>query len=223
MRLKLILGALLILTAPMMRAQFLPSPPGISCTQGATQSITTGLSSTGYQLSEFPSCAVTVYNRGTITLSTIYTNSTGTPLSNPFQAPTNGLPAFYAAAGHYDVTVSQAGMITTTFPDVNLTTSGSGTSGVISINTVPGAFTFTGAVSCTGTSCNFTGGAPTIEVNGTPITDQTHPNFVNGGGVTWTNPSAGIINAAASGGGVRNAGNAAIFHPIQQPPRHVCG
>jgi hypothetical protein len=34
-----------------------------------------------------------------------------------------------------------------------------GSGGVISINTNAGAFTFTGAVSCTGTTCNFTGGS----------------------------------------------------------------
>jgi hypothetical protein len=40
-----------------------------------------------YTLMEtFPSCTITVYKTGTLTLANLYTNSTGTVKSNPFTA-----------------------------------------------------------------------------------------------------------------------------------------
>lgn len=51
---------------------------------------------------------VTVYNAGTLTVSTIYDDnlSTPTPKANPFTADANGFLYFYAANGKYDVKIS---------------------------------------------------------------------------------------------------------------------
>lgn len=45
------------------------------------------------------------------------------------------------------------------------------------------------------------GGGPAFQVNGTPLTSATTVNFVNGTNVTITNPTAGEVEIAASGGG----------------------
>ena len=82
------------------------------CTLGGTKSITSGLNSTNYNQGVIPGCTVTVYLTGTTTLATIYSNSTGTVLANPFTAvqlpsPNAGYWIFYAATGvGYDVKLS---------------------------------------------------------------------------------------------------------------------
>lgn len=50
---------------------------------------------------------------------------------------------------------------------------------------------------------NFSGGSigTTFEVNGTPLTSSSTINFENGSNVTITNPSAGNVSIASSGGG----------------------
>jgi hypothetical protein len=109
------------------KAQYYPVPQGLDCSSGASKSVTSGISSTGYQRSEFPSCTVTVYLHGTLTLATIYSNSTGTPISNPFTAPSNAFLFFYAAAAHYDIKVSGTGMTAQTFNDVIIQDASGGT------------------------------------------------------------------------------------------------
>jgi len=52
------------------------------------------------------SATITVYNTGTLTLSQIFSDDLGTPLSNPFTSDANGLWFFYAANGRYDVQMS---------------------------------------------------------------------------------------------------------------------
>lgn len=60
---------------------------------------------------------VTVRDVGTGALSTIYSDNSSTPLSNPFQGDTNGYWYFYAANGRYDVTISKTGYTTYTLGD----------------------------------------------------------------------------------------------------------
>lgn len=77
-------------------------------------------------------------------------------------------------------------------------------SGVTSINTVPGAFTFSGsAVSCTGTTCIFTGGggggSTDILTNSVDNTLQTILNFTNGNGFVFSNPSGGVEKVGVDG------------------------
>lgn len=58
-------------------------------------------------MGSYPRCTVTVYQTGTNTLATIYSNSTGTHLSNPFTAQVNALWNFFAVSGSgYDVVLS---------------------------------------------------------------------------------------------------------------------
>ena len=61
---------------------------------------------------------VTVYNAGTTTVSTIYSTNALGAQANPFTASTDGLVAFYAADGRYDITISGSGLTTTTVSDV---------------------------------------------------------------------------------------------------------
>ena len=82
------------------------------CNLGGAQSVTSGLSSSNYLLGIIPSCTVKVYLTGTTTLATIYSDSSETPLTNPFTAnaasSTNpGYWLFFAAANQgYDVSLS---------------------------------------------------------------------------------------------------------------------
>lgn len=77
------------------------------CLQGATSSKTSGLPSTNYLQGIVPLCTVTVYNTGTTNLATIYSNNTGTPLTNPFTALSDGQWTFYAAINQgYDIKLS---------------------------------------------------------------------------------------------------------------------
>lgn len=81
------------------------------CEQGNQQvSISgAGTSSTYWQRSH-PSCTITVYDTGTVNVSTIYSDSGGTPLANPFTATSTGYWFFYAATARYDVVLSGAGI-----------------------------------------------------------------------------------------------------------------
>jgi hypothetical protein len=58
----------------------------------------------------FPGATITVYNAGTLTLSTIYADNTGTVKANPFTAASDGTWFFYAPNGTYDVKFSGGGL-----------------------------------------------------------------------------------------------------------------
>lgn len=82
------------------------------CFQGGTQAQLSGMSSTNYQQGIIPACTVTVYLTGTQTLATIFSNSSGTALQNPFTANVSssvnaGGWIFWAAVNAgYDVKMS---------------------------------------------------------------------------------------------------------------------
>lgn len=61
-----------------------------------------------------PSATVTVYNAGTLVLSTIYGDNLAvpTPKANPFTADANGYWFFYALTGLYDLQFSGGGIVT---------------------------------------------------------------------------------------------------------------
>jgi hypothetical protein len=116
---------LILLLAAAIPAFSQNAPYAGSCTQGGTQAQTSGIKSSNFQLSNFPSCQVNVYLHNTVTRATLYSDSIGTPLANPFTADSNGLYKFYAlTSGSYDITMSAAGMVTTTIPDVRITSGG---------------------------------------------------------------------------------------------------
>lgn len=67
-------------------------------------------------MQSFPGCTVTVYQSGTLTLASIYSDNSGTAKSNPFTADSaTGYFFFFAASSltassRYDVRLSGAGM-----------------------------------------------------------------------------------------------------------------
>lgn len=67
------------------------------CDQGARNALTSGLSSSNYLQDLVPRCTVTVFLTGTTNLATIYKDANNTPLTNPFQADTNGHYLFFSA------------------------------------------------------------------------------------------------------------------------------
>lgn len=110
------------------------------------------------------SCVVTIYDTGTVNLSTIYSDSGGTAKANPFTAASTGLWFFYAdPAKHYDV-VTSGGV---TFSDVAVNTLAGGMPGSLGTanqllemnsganaavwdNTLRGTYTFSGFDTFTG-------------------------------------------------------------------------
>lgn len=55
-----------------------------------------------------PDAMVTVYDSGTLNLSTIYSDDGITPKANPFEVDDQGQFSFYAADGRYDIVISHA-------------------------------------------------------------------------------------------------------------------
>lgn len=81
-----------------------------SCEQGGKTVTTQGLVSTTKVQQSFPSCTITVFDTGTSNPSTIFSDSIGTPKSNPFTASSSGLWSFYANNGTFDVQLSSGGI-----------------------------------------------------------------------------------------------------------------
>ncbi|KKM21814.1 hypothetical protein LCGC14_1631660, partial [marine sediment metagenome] len=68
-----------------------------------------------------PNATVTVYDAGTLDLATIFSDNGVTPLANPFTTDGDGFFFFYAAAGEYDVRLSDGGIVAPyTWGDVHL-------------------------------------------------------------------------------------------------------
>ncbi len=98
------------------------------CEIGGQQAIVSGLPATPNVMASYPQCTVSVYLTGTLTLATIYSDVSNTPLANPFTADTNGYWFFYALNGRYDITLSGAGFPSPfTFGDYGLGTGGAAT------------------------------------------------------------------------------------------------
>lgn len=114
-----------------------------------------GISSSTKWLQSYPSCTVTVYNQGTTTAATIYSDDASTPKANPFTADVYGFWFFYAAAGRYDVRFS-AGGIATPFTRSDLKIYSSAT-GITSLGGLTGATqTFVNDTNVTMTSSSTT-------------------------------------------------------------------
>jgi hypothetical protein len=82
------------------------------CEAGNNPVITNTIVSTTVVQKSFPSCTVTVYITGTLTLASIFADNLGTTLSNPFTANNDGSWGFYASNGIYDVNFSNGGIPT---------------------------------------------------------------------------------------------------------------
>ncbi len=108
------------------------------CMKGAQTVTTVGLQSTSKVLASYPSCTVTVYLTGTLTLATLFSDNSSTPKANPFVADSFGYWFFYAANSRYDVQLSGGGLTGTyTFSDILASDLGSG--GISSLNALTGA------------------------------------------------------------------------------------
>lgn len=76
------------------------------CTIGGQFVQTSGLNSTNKVDASYPQCKVDVFFAGTTTRATIFSDSLGTPLGNPFNATTDATVGFWSSAGCYDVVTS---------------------------------------------------------------------------------------------------------------------
>ena len=63
---------------------------------------------------------ITVYDAGTLNLSTIYSDPAGTPLANPFTTDANGRFDFYVDPGEFDIQVSGVRITTYKIEDVTI-------------------------------------------------------------------------------------------------------
>jgi hypothetical protein len=132
------------------------------CQEGNKTVTTSGVVSTTLVQRSYPSCTVTVYNSGTLTLSTIYSDNVGTPKANPFTASAGGIWFFYAANGRFDVAFSGGGITTPfTLGDFLLADN---TSVITSINSQTGP-TITIATGTAGANFNITAAANVITLN----------------------------------------------------------
>ncbi len=82
------------------------------CEDGGKTVSTLGVNSITKVQQSYPNCTVTVYNTGTVTLANIYSDNSGTVLSNPFTASNTGVWYFYADNNTYDVRFSNASIPT---------------------------------------------------------------------------------------------------------------
>lgn len=131
--------------------------------QGGNVIVTSGVSSTTKAQKSFPLCTVTIYAQGTTTLSTIYSDSSGTAKANPFTADSTGYWFFYAAAGRYDVKFSGTGISTPfTISDYTIGAGGggsgtpAGSSGQLQYNNSGSFGGFAGSI-ISGSNLNLTG------------------------------------------------------------------
>jgi hypothetical protein len=166
------------------------------CQLGGKQVILANLPSTTLVQQSFPRCTVSVYFSGTTTLATIFSDKTGTTLSNPFTADNDAYFVFYAAPMiPYDITISGGGMPAPfTFPDVIVSSGGGGGTGC-----TLGGIPATAVLSTNGTGCVgdsfFTYNFGTVDVNGGAtlqletgseeivygVNDPTHNNWILNG------------------------------------------
>src|SRR3990167_8677211 len=79
--------------------------------QGNTTLTITGASGTVARKVQgsFPSCTITIYRSGTLTLATIYSDNSSTAKANPFTAASDGTWFAYVPNSKYDVKISAGG------------------------------------------------------------------------------------------------------------------
>jgi hypothetical protein len=110
-RLLLTLFSLLLLTSTVHSQTPIYTLISGFCENGNQQAITSGIRSSNRVQLSYPSCRITVFNYGTGTVATVFSDNQGTALSNPFFANTSGQWFFYGTGGsHYNVQLDQAGI-----------------------------------------------------------------------------------------------------------------
>lgn len=148
-----------------------------------------------------PFATIAIYNAGTATLSTIYSNSAGTvPLANPVTADYQGYFFFYALPSAYDLIITGTGITQRTLTDVWLggsagtltsiaTTSPLAggpitTSGTISIADAVADGTTKGAAAFTAADFNTASGVVSIDYANAQASDGSHKGFLTS--ADWT-------------------------------------
>jgi hypothetical protein len=110
------------------------------CYQGNQTVTTSGIVSTTLVLRSFPTCLVTVFDTGTLNLSTIFADNAGTPKANPFTAASDGAYFFYANNGaRVDVQLSGTGIGSPFLTKADVLFSDLGAGGLTSLNGQTGA------------------------------------------------------------------------------------
>jgi hypothetical protein len=167
------------------------------CVQGAMQALTSGSKSSNNLQGVIPYCTVTVYDTGTLTLATIYSNGSGGTLTNPFQANQNGSWIFYVGLNQgYDIVLSGGYPPNTYTTPLTLTDVSAGYSSNIVGCTSPAS----GSLTCTGQilaaelgpvflATQFAGGDP-----GAQVLAATNAAIAAGGG---TIDARGLCNNGA--------------------------
>lgn len=190
-----------------------------TCTVGNTKANVSGIQSVNTLQGSYPQCTVSVFLTGTTTLATIFSNSSGTSLSNPFTASIDGSYIFYTAAGSYDVTMS--GGLNGGFPVpktlTDVTVSGPSSGGGVNPSSIPQPIAFyrvPGSLvspTVSGSSVNNMTWTPgLLQLNTSaftrkqPIIDPANPDFgtpsgcANPADPTGTNDSSCAIQAAVA-------------------------
>jgi hypothetical protein len=181
------------------------------CEVGGTTIKGTGGNTPQDMQASYPGCTVTVFNTGTITPATIFSNSTGTPLANPFTAnTTTGQYIFYANNGGYDVMLSGTGFTTyTQYTNVKISNASAGIGGSGTATFIP-VFTSSSNVGNSIVQQNVTGKEALIVTQGGGFSGELDlenaggTNFVGwkapatlSGTQIWTMPSADGTNGQA--------------------------
>jgi hypothetical protein len=172
------------------------------CQAGAQAVAVTGIASTTTVQASMPSCTVTVYLHGTLTLATIYSDSINTPLGNPFTANTDATYAFYAAiASHYDVVTT--GTVQTVLGPVGQTVT-------LSDIVIGGGGTGTGC-STGGDVGGPCGAQEVVGILSNPL-PVLATGFLNWTGSAWAFSSAGISSVTINNGtGITGGGTGSTF------------
>jgi hypothetical protein len=184
------------------------------CTVGGIIGQISGLPLVPDMQSSYPGCTVTVNITGG-GLATIYSdNGLSIPLSNPFTASVStGYWFFYAANGHYDVTLSSAGFLTPfVLGDYGLGLGGGGGGGSISGMTtgqVPiasGSASISSSKAIQGTDTNLLSSGTISASSAIPLCTDSNGGATTsgcpGGGVSSLSGDGTIITNSSSTGGV---------------------
>jgi uncharacterized protein (DUF736 family) len=164
------------------------------CQTGNTPAVVGGVSSSNTLQGSYPSCQVEVYNHGTLTTTTLYSNSSGTSLSNPFTANSDGSYTFYYVPTEIDIALSGGGFpstvtISDVYPpvpsgtDLLVMATPTSTSGSASLRQLTSS-----DISLAGTLSNNTLGSAASLASTTPCSSGTAPVA----GQTVATPSNGI-------------------------------